>query len=111
MVHGVHLTDGELARIAATGGTLVTCPRSNRWTGAVLPPLERFYASGARVAVGTDSLASVDDLNLFAELHAVRRLSGSIPARAILHSATAAGAAALGFGTELGTLDAGKRAE
>ena len=50
----------SLARLAAIGATLVTCPRSNQWVGVGAPPIERFYESGVPVAVGTDSLASVD---------------------------------------------------
>ena len=110
LVHGVQLTDAELARIARAGATLVTCPRSNRHTGAGTPPVARFYAAGVQVAVGTDSLASVADLNLFSELHAMRRLAPSVPARAILHSATQAGAAALGYGDTLGVIAPGRRA-
>jgi cytosine/adenosine deaminase-related metal-dependent hydrolase len=110
-VHGVQFTDGELARLAAAGATLVTCPRSNRWTGAGVPPVERFYASGVRVAIGTDSLASVNDLNLFAEMAEVRRLAPCVPAARILLSATLAGAEALGFASELGSIEPGKRAQ
>jgi aminodeoxyfutalosine deaminase len=109
-VHAVQLTDPELERLARARATIVTCPRSNRWTGAGDPPIDRFYASGANVALGTDSLASVDDLNVFAELAAARSLS-TVPARSLLASATAVGAAALGFGHELGTLEPGRRAE
>ena len=110
-VHGVQLTDEELARLAAAGSTLVTCPRSNRWTGAGAPPVARFYASGVRVAVGTDSLASVDDLNVFGELAVLRALAPDVPARRLLRSATVHGAAALGFGADLGAIEAGRRAE
>jgi cytosine/adenosine deaminase-related metal-dependent hydrolase len=110
-VHCVHTTDDELRRLAAAGATVVTCPRSNRWTGVGTPPIERFYASGVRVAIGTDSLASADDLNLFSELAAVRRAAPGVPAAAILESATRSGAAALGFESELGTIESGKRAE
>lgn len=110
-VHGVQFTDAELARLASAGATVVACPRSNRWTGAGDPPVERFYASGVRVAVGTDSLASVEDLNLFAELAALRSLAPSVPATSLLESATLAGAEALGFATELGSIAAGKRAQ
>jgi cytosine/adenosine deaminase-related metal-dependent hydrolase len=110
-VHGVQFTDAELARLAAAGATVVTCPRSNRWTGAGLPPVDRFYASGVRVAIGTDSLASVADLNLFAEMAEVRRLAPHVPAAAILASATRAGAQALGFAAELGSIEPGKRAQ
>ena len=111
VVHGVHLSDDELARLAARGATLVTCPRSNRWTGAGTPPVARFYRSGLRIAVGTDSLASVEDLNVFSELHELRRLAPAIPAAAFLESATRHGADALGFGAEFGGLARGKRAE
>ena len=110
-VHCVQLTDGELARMADAGATVVTCPRSNRWTGAGLPPVERFYASGVRVAVGTDSLSSVEDLNVFEELRMIRELAPAVAASEILASATKHGADALGFSTELGTLEPGKRAE
>jgi cytosine/adenosine deaminase-related metal-dependent hydrolase len=110
VVHGVQLSDAELARLASVGSTLVTCPRSNRWVGVGDPPVARFYASGVRVAIGTDSLASVADLNVFAEMAAIRRLSPSIPARAILASATVHGAEALGFGNDYGTIETGKRA-
>ena len=110
-VHGVQFTDAELSRLAAAGATVVTCPRSNRWTGAGVPPIDRFYASGVRVAIGTDSLASVGDLNLFAEMAEVRRLAPAVPAARILASATLAGAEALGFAAELGSIEPGKRAQ
>jgi cytosine/adenosine deaminase-related metal-dependent hydrolase len=110
-VHGTRLDDGELAVLAAAGATLVTCPRSNRWTGAGTPSIGRFYESGVRLAVGTDSLASVEDLNLFLELAEMRRLAPDVPARRLLESATIAGAAALGFAGEFGSIEAGKRAD
>jgi aminodeoxyfutalosine deaminase len=106
-VHGVHLEDRELSRLADAGATLVTCPRSNAWTGAGVPPLDRFYAYGIRVAVGTDSLASVDTLSVFDELAAMRRLAPAVPASTLLRSATLDGAAALGFGDELGAIAPG----
>ncbi len=109
-VHGVQMTPADLARLAARGTTLVTCPRSNEHTGAGKPPIEAFYKSGVRVAVGTDSLASTPDLNVFAELAAMRRLAPSVPASALLDSATRQGARALAFESEYGTIEPGRRA-
>ena len=109
VVHGVQFTMPELRRLAEIGATLVTCPRGNIRTGAGAPPIEEFFESGVRVAVGTDSLASVPDLNLFSELAELRRLAPALPARVLLESATINGARALGFDAELGTIDAGKR--
>ena len=110
-MHGVQLTDPELARLADRGVTLVTCPRSNRWTGVGDPPIDRFIRSGVRLAVGTDSLASAPDLNLFAELESMRRCAPAVPARQLLGCATSAGADALGFGDAFGRIAPGRRAE
>jgi 5-methylthioadenosine/S-adenosylhomocysteine deaminase len=109
-VHGTQLDDRELARLAQAGATIVACPRSNEWTGAGTPPVEAFYRSGVRVAVGTDSLASVEDLNVFRELAALRRIAPGVPASRLLESATIQGAAALGFGAEFGAISPGRRA-
>jgi len=111
VVHGVQFSDRALKRLAEIGATLVTCPRSNQWVGVGYPPVERFYRSGVRVAVGTDSLASVEDLNLFSEMKTMRWLAPDVPASKILESATLVGARALGLGGELGSLTPGKRAE
>ena len=109
-VHGVQMTGADLERLASRGATLVTCPRSNGHTGAGAPPLDEFYNAGLRVAVGTDSLASAPDLNIFAELATMRALAPAIPAAALLESATRQGARALGFGGDYGTIEPGKRA-
>jgi cytosine/adenosine deaminase-related metal-dependent hydrolase len=109
VVHGVHFSSNELTRLSAMGCTLVTCPRGNIRTGAGTPPIEEFFDAGIRVGVGTDSLASVPDLNLFSELEEMRRLAPALPARAILESATINGARALGFDADFGTIDSGKR--
>jgi cytosine/adenosine deaminase-related metal-dependent hydrolase len=110
VVHGVQLSDGDLRRVKESNATLVTCPRSNRWTGAGTPPVSRFYASGAKVAIGTDSLASVENLNLFEEIAEVHRLAPDVAPARVLESATRVGAEALAFGGETGTIEPGKRA-
>lgn len=109
-VHAVQCGDDDLARLRALGTIVVSCPRSNRYVGVGDPPLEAFYAAGVPVAFGTDSLASVADLNVFAELAAARRLAPRIPARRLLESATLRGARALGFGGEFGSIEPGTRA-
>jgi cytosine/adenosine deaminase-related metal-dependent hydrolase len=110
VVHGVQFDDRALARLASIGATVVTCPRSNQWVGVGVPPVERFYRSGVSVAVGTDSLASVGDLNLFSELKTMRWLAPSVPARELLRSATLVGARGLGLESDLGALAPGRLA-
>jgi cytosine/adenosine deaminase-related metal-dependent hydrolase len=107
-VHGVQASTADLIRLASRGATLVTCPRSNGHTGAGVPPIEDFYESGVRVAIGTDSLASTPDLSVFAEVATLHALAPSVPAEALLDSATRQGARALGFDADFGTIEPGK---
>jgi aminodeoxyfutalosine deaminase len=110
VVHGVQFTGDDLSRLAALGATVACCPRSNVYVGVGSPPLEAFYAMDVNVAFGTDSLASVKDLNLFMELKEARRIAPRVPARRLLESATLTGARALGFGDDFGSIGTGKRA-
>jgi aminodeoxyfutalosine deaminase len=109
VVHGVQFTDADLAAVARAGATLVTCPRSNVWVGVGDPPASRFYASGVRVAIGTDSLASASDLNVLSELAALHHLAPNVPAATLLRSATRTGAEALGL-NDLGQITPGSSA-
>jgi aminodeoxyfutalosine deaminase len=110
VVHGVQFTGADLDGVKAVGATLVSCPRSNRYVGVGSPPLDAFYAAGVPVAFGTDSLASVADLNMFAELAEARRIAPAVPARELLRSATLAGARALRYDGDYGSIEARKRA-
>ena len=51
LAHGVHLTPGEIARVAEAGAWLVHNPRSNMNNGVGHARVERF---GPRAALGTD---------------------------------------------------------
>ncbi len=108
-VHGVQCSPDDVRRLRTSGATIVVCPRSNRAVGVGQAPIAAFYEAGVPVAVGTDSLASAPDLNVFQELAAVREAAPRVPARAILESATCVGADALGY-PHLGRIRAGATA-
>src|SRR5258708_8407568 len=61
--------------------------------------------------MGSESVGRVDDLKGLGERGEVRRLAPHVPAARLIESATRAGAEALGFAGELGTLEPGKRAQ
>jgi cytosine/adenosine deaminase-related metal-dependent hydrolase len=109
-VHGVQMSLADLETLRTRGVTLVTCPRSNVHTGAGVPPIADFYDSGVRVAIGTDSLASSPDLNVFAEVATLHALAPSVPPSSLLESATIQGARSLGFDADYGTIEPGKLA-
>lgn len=106
VVHGVQLERAHIERLKARGATVVLCARSNRWVGAGDPPVGALYEIDAPVALGTDSLASVEDLGIFGELAALNRVAPDVPAAWLLRGATLGGARALGF-SRLGAIEAG----
>jgi len=102
LVHMVHAdaADRRLAREA--GATVVLCPRSNLHIGGRLPDAAVLAAEGGPLALGTDSLASVPDLSLWAEMATLSAHFPGVPAARWLEAATRGGARALGlrgFGT------------
>lgn len=109
VVHGTQGTPDDLERLARAGSPLVVCARSNAWVGAGVPPVAEALHAGVRLAIGTDSLASVPDLDMFGEIAAVRRIAPTVAPAVLLHAATRGGADALGF-EHLGTLAPGKSA-
>lgn len=109
LVHNCCVTQQTIDRVMAHFTAPVwwcLCPGSNRYISGVRPPVELLRANGLNLCVGTDSLASNGALSLVDEL---RLLGEEIPLAERLLWATAGGAAALGFGDELGTIARGRR--
>ncbi len=117
-VHLVHLEDAELEAVAAAGAHVVHCPRSNLLLASGFCPVARLQAAGVNVALGTDSAASNDNLDLFGEMRTAALLGKgvagdptAVPAATALHMATLGGARALGLERETGSLVADKAAD
>ncbi len=109
-IHAVQVDAADVERLARSGAAVAHCPRANERHGHGAAPLSQFLAAGIRVGLGTDSVASVAPLDLFAEARAARVLAG-LAAADVLALCTLGGARALGLESELGTLTAGKRAD
>lgn len=117
----VHMTDlgqQDIALLAATGAHVIHCPQSNMKLASGAAPISKLMAAGVNVALGTDSAASNNDLNMFAEMQSAALLaklaSGdatALPAADALYMATMGGARALGLESEIGSLEAGKQAD
>ncbi|MBI2071600.1 MAG: amidohydrolase family protein [Gemmatimonadetes bacterium] len=109
-IHAVQADERDADALARAGSAVVVCPRSNAHHGHGAPPLSRYLERGLRLALGTDSVASVDTLDLLAEAREARWLAG-LSAEAALHLATLGGAAALGQEAAIGSLEPGKWAD
>ena len=93
-------------------------PESNMKLASGIAPVPEYLAAGVTVGLGTDGAASNNDLDMFeamrfaALLHKVKTGDPRIiPATTALEMATISGARALGLEKQIGSLEAGKRAD
>lgn len=106
-IHAVQTDGQDLDVLFAAGSAVVICPRSNARHGHGAPPLARYLDRGLRLALGTDSVASVDSLDLLAEAREARVLAGT-SAEVALRLLTLDGARALKLENQVGSLEPGK---
>jgi len=110
-VHAVHVSDDDIETIRKTGVHVCVCPRSNlkiNVGGSV--PVRKLLDAGIPVCMGTDSLASNDDLSLWNEAYALRRLEPTLSEEQLLQCMTLNGARALGWESKIGSIEIGKEA-
>jgi cytosine/adenosine deaminase-related metal-dependent hydrolase len=110
-IHCIHVDREDISILAEKGASVCLCPRSNVFLGVGAPPVEELHASGVPLALGTDSLASNDQLSIFAEMASLSKLAPGLLPEAIFRAGTYGGARALGISEELGSLASGKAAE
>jgi 5-methylthioadenosine/S-adenosylhomocysteine deaminase len=109
-IHAVRAGADDIRRLVRHQAAVAHCPRSNRRHGHGDAPLRDLHRSGLRVAVGTDSAASVAPADLLAEARAARELAG-LSADQALDLALLGAARALGMADDLGSIAIGKWAD
>jgi 5-methylthioadenosine/S-adenosylhomocysteine deaminase len=118
LAHCVHLDDEEIAILARSGATAVHNPVSNLKLGSGIARIPDLLEAGVRVTLGTDGAISGNDLDMWLaiRLAAMLHKGAGMDAEAVstgqaLAMATREGAAALGAGDRLGTLEPGRFAD
>jgi len=115
--HAVHLSDGDIARFAATGTGSAHCLSSNGRLGAGIARVSEMLRRGANVGLGVDGSASSELTTMAGEMRQAllfqraRYGPKALSARQALELATLGGARNLGRQDELGSLEPGKLAD
>lgn len=112
LVHNVETKQQDLAlafnKKEREGIFWCLCPNANLYIGNKLPDIPLLMQHGAQIVLGTDSLASNDQLSLMAEMRCIREHFPEITLENLLRWATINGAKALQIDQRLGSFEAGK---
>ncbi|WP_295676033.1 amidohydrolase family protein [uncultured Mucilaginibacter sp.] len=84
------------------------CPNANLYIENRLPKIELFIGQGYNITLGTDSLASNNQLCILSEMRAIQHNMPEISTARLIEWATLNGARFLGIDDEKGTLKPGK---
>ena len=118
---GVHLTEAteeETRMIAESGASMALCSGSIGIIDGIVPPAKIFLDAGGKVCLGSDQASGNNCNNMFNEMkltalfNKVKYKDPTVmPAWQVLRLATIDGATAVGLGSEVGSLETGKKAD
>jgi 5-methylthioadenosine/S-adenosylhomocysteine deaminase len=116
--HGVWLSPADMRVLARRAVGVAHNPESNMKLASGTAGVTAMRRTGIPVGLGTDGAASNNDLDMFEAMRQAAFLAKlhtkdprALPARAALEMATIEGARALGMDAQIGSLEAGKRAD
>ena len=117
MAHGIWVEPGELDLIAQGDAALAHCPGSNLKLGSGIASTPRWLERGIRFGIGADGAPCNNHLDMWSEMRLSAILqkpfygARAMPASQVFALATIDGARALGLEDEVGSVEAGKRAD
>jgi 5-methylthioadenosine/S-adenosylhomocysteine deaminase len=116
--HGVWLSPADISLLARRHVAVSHNPESNMKLASGAAKVTAMRRAGVTVGLGTDGAASNNDLDMFEAMRQAAYLAKlstmdprAVPARTALEMATIEGARALGMEAQIGSLEAGKRAD
>ena len=91
LIHMVNVTPDDIRRVARAGCAVVTCPRSNHHLECGTFKWAEFAAAGVDIALGTDSVASGESLDVREEIQFARTLYPHLDPRLLVRAAVKGG--------------------
>ncbi|KAF0110579.1 MAG: Amidohydrolase [Chloroflexi bacterium] len=118
VAHGVHLTDSDVGLLVEQGVGLAYNPSSNMKLASGVARIPDYLKAGLVVGLGTDSILSNNNLDMFEEMRLGAMLqkidrgdATALPVRIMLDMATRSSASVLGIQNKVGSLEVGKQAD
>jgi cytosine/adenosine deaminase-related metal-dependent hydrolase len=110
LVHNTFTNADDIAKAKLSGKNLnwCFCPNANQYIEGQLPDIELIRKSGFNITLGTDSLASNDNLCILSELKTIKKHFAHLPTSEIMCWATSNGAQFLGIEQTYGSIEKGK---
>lgn len=110
-VHNTFASNDEIKELAShyKESSFVLCPSSNLFIEGVLPDVPMIDQTGVNIALGTDSYASTNTISIFDQMMILLETFPTLSFNDVLKWATLNGANALGFESQLGTFEIGKK--
>lgn len=96
LIHMVNVTPEDIRVVAQAGCPVVTCPRSNRNLHCGTFPWQDYAAAGVEIALGTDSVASGETLNIHDEIRAAWAVHKGLDPRLVVRAAVKGGTRVVG---------------
>lgn len=116
--HSVWVTEEDMEVFKESGASVCHNASSNFRLLSGIAPVPRFVEEGIPVAIGTDDMGMNDDKDMFQEMRLVLKIHrlptvefDPITPAQVFKMATENGADASGFGGQVGTLEAGRKAD
>ena len=118
LAHGIYLSDEDISLLKNIHGGISHNPISNCKLSSGICDVANLHKNNLLVGIGTDGVGSTTTLDMFEEMRLTAYLQKvntlnptTIDAYTILKMATIDGAKVLGFDSEIGTIEVGKRAD
>lgn len=116
--HCIWLSDDDIELFRRTGTKVAHNPECNMKIADGVAPIKKMIDAGVVVSLGTDGLATNDNMDMFGAMRTAGFLQkvntmnpAVLPATQTLRMATLGGAEALAMEREIGSLEAGKKAD
>ena len=116
--HCVWVDQADIATLVQFGVGCTNNPSSNMKTAAGVMPVSDMLAAGEAIGLATDGAASNNNQDLFEEMDLAAKLqkitrmdSRALPAEQVVEMATIGGARAIHLERQIGSLEAGKKAD